>query len=439
MISPVRAVFDAEPPPRYPQVRNRTINLLFEEYGNRISLRAFGTAFPDDGGGGFQGWLTARPSEIRAAVQSLRDTWQHQVIERYEATPGLEYPYAQQWNLSGSTTHPTRWSDVGQRLAREGSNTFKMLFEIGDEGLREIGQQLGEALNRDAQIITIHSEHLHVPWSMLYTPQAGSPSLEAPDAQWVTSGFWGYSHWVEQCLGRANGHDSRIHPAEGRLRTGMNVDPRLDTEFARLPPYKNYPCVAPMIEFFQRHSDVEIRETRPKMAASLGPGCQTEQIMYFGCHMKVSGTTQDADSALTPAQLVLSDDDPIRTADVVVWLGGRKFKPGPIVFANACQGGQLATQFYGSIGATLLDSGINCLIGPQIDLPPVFALEYATRFFEAFFERGVRVGDVTRDLARHFADKCENPLGIAISLFRGIDTHIAPHESAPEPAWTTSR
>lgn len=438
MISPVRTLYDADPIPRYPQVRNRTINLLFDVHGDRISLRAFGSAFPDDGGGGFHGWLTYRTQEIRAAVHSLRETWQHQVIERYEATPGLEYPYAQQWDLTGSATHPSRWNDVGQRLAREGSNAYKLLFDIGDDGLQEIGQLLRDALSRDAQIITIHSEHLHVPWSMLYTPQADSPDLEVLDAQWVTSGFWGYSHWVEQCLGRSNGHDSRIHLTEGRLRTGMNVDPRLDTEFANKPPYKNYPCVAPMIEFFKRHSDVEIRETRPQMAASLRPGCQTEQIMYFGCHMKVSGTTRNADSALTPAQLVLSDDDPIRTADVQVWLEGRKLRPGPIVFANACQGGQLATQFYGSIGATLLQSGINCLIGPQVDLPPLFALEYATRFFEVFFERGVRVGDIVRDLARFFADKCENPLGIAISLYRGIDTHIAPQESAPESAWTTA-
>jgi hypothetical protein len=425
MIEPVRDIFDGEPIPQYPQARTRTIHLWFTVHGDdKVSLRAFGGAFPDDGGGGFQGRLQYPATEIRAAITSLRDTWQRQVIERREQSENLgrAFPYVDHWDLTGAT-HPTRWDDVCLRLAREGKTLYTLLFEAGDQGLREIGWRLSEALNDEEQIITIHSEDLHVPWSMLYTPQPGVPSLEAPDAKWVASGFWGYNHLVEQCLGRVYGHDSRIHLADGRLKTGMNVDPRLDTEF------QEHPCVEPMIEFFRGHTDVAVRQTRPQLAASLTPGCAIEQIVYFACHMKVSGTST---ASPTQAHLTLSDDDPIRTTDVQGWLANNEFRPGPIVFANGCQGGQLASQFYGSIGAALLHAGVNCLIGPQVDMPPLFAFQYAYRFFEQLFQRGVRVGDIIRDLARFFADDCENPLGIAISLYRGLDTHINPDESTPQ-------
>jgi len=72
---------------------------------------------------------------------------------------------------------------------------------------------------------------------------------------------------------------------------------------------------------------------------------------------------------------------------------------------------------------------VNCLIGPQVDVPPLFAYEYAHRFFKEFLQHGTRIGDIVRNLARDLADGCENPLGIAISLYRGLDTHLAPYDA----------
>jgi len=305
---------------------------------------------------------------------------------------------------------------------------YTLLFETGDEGLREIGRRLTEVLTSDEQIIVIHSEHLHAPWSMLYTPEPSATSLEAEGAPWTLAGFWGYRHLVEQCVDRARGHDSRIHLHGERLTTGMNVDPRLDEQFTE------HPCVAPMIKFFNDHTDVEVRETRPRLAGSFDNGCRIEQIVYFACHMQVSG------AGLSQAQLRLGDDQPVHTSDFVSWLANKHFSPGPIIFANGCQGGQLASQFYSSFGAVLLRAGVNCLIGPQVDLPPLFAYEYAHRFFEEFFQRGVRVGDIVRNLTRYLADTCENPLGLAISLYRGLDTHMAPHDiPTKDPMEATTR
>lgn len=421
MIIPLSDVFDASDQPRndYPQNRKKTVNLLFTLHGGKLDLRAWGDAFPDDGGGGLYGRLKYSASEIKAAISALREVWQVNVIEYFENHDDSllkEFPFADHWDLTESS-HPTRWNDVGRRLAREGRQLYSLLFEAGDDGLREIGRNLTQALTSEEQIVVVQSEDLHAPWSMLYTPQPSAPSLEAADASWTMAGFWGYSHLVEQCVDRVRGHDSRIHLRDERLTAGMNVDPRLDEQF------KEHPCVAPMIEFFREHTDVEIRRTRPQLASSFENGCRIEQIVYYACHMTVSG--RDG-TTVSQAQLRLGDDEPVRTSDYQAWLADKQFKPGPVVFANGCQGGQLASQFYSSFGAVLLRSGVNCLIGPQVDLPPLFAYEYAHRFFAEFL-RGTRVGDIIQNMTRVLADTCENPLGLVVSLYRGLDTHLSPH------------
>ena len=69
--------------------------------------------------------------------------------------------------------------------------------------------------------------------------------------------------------------------------------------------------------------------------------------------------------------------------------------------------------------------GASGVIGPQIDIPAVFAAEYAMRFFKGLL--GVDnggpepVGILMRRLAREFIDKHNNPLGLAYSLYRGMD------------------
>jgi hypothetical protein len=407
--------------PRYPQSRARSISLHFSQFGDMLQLTAYGPAFPNDGGGQLHGVLSRPASAIKGDIGALRNVWSQHVIKRCEGSEAKQpkrYPYAESWNLSTSPAYPDRWADVGRRLARAGHQLYTNLFENGDGGLQEIGRLLRSALAGGEQVIDVHSETLFAPWSMLYTPPRSDTNLEAADATWELDGFWGYRHHIEQCLKRARGFDSRIVSADGRLVTGMNIDRGLDDEFP------NQRCVQPMIEFFGSRTEVEIRETREALAASFGAAAP-EQISYYACHCTVSGS--DGASASQP-KLKLGDKEEILTADYEVWLLNRTLTPGPIVFVNGCQGGQLASQFFISFGEVLLRHGANCLIGPQVDVPPLFAGMYANRFFEEFLAGGVRIGDVVRDLARELADTCHNPLGLAISLYRGLDTHLAPQD-----------
>src|SRR5262249_27491704 len=100
----------------------------------------------------------------------------------------------------------------------------------------------------------------------------------------------------------------------------------------------------------------------------------------------------------------------------------------PLVFINACQGGQMTTLFYKTIAAEFLKQNATAVIGGQIDMPAVFAAEYARRLFTKFLDgssgRRIRLGPLMRELAQEFVNDHNNPLGLIYSLYRGVDCFV---------------
>lgn len=344
--------------------------------------------------------------DLKGSIDRLRNTWRDRVVRH--RGPGNSYPYAHQLDQSKD---PGRWDSLGRELARAGRQLFTLLFESGDSGLQLVGQLLADALLSDEQIIRVHSDDLFVPWPMLYTPADPDVNLYAADAPWSLDGFWGYRHLVEHTISEMPRFDARIRPDGERLITGMMLDPRLDAK------YHTQPCVKPLKDFFQDRTTVILRESRAILAEHLMGRKVADQISYFCCHAAFESIEQ--------AQLALGDGIEIVTDDFREWLTNRTLSSSPVVFVNSCEGGKLASLFYTSFGMVLLKAGANCLLGPQIQVPPLFAREYALEFFRRFL-RGDRIGDVVHEIAREWMDTLKNPLGLVVSLYRGLDTHIDP-------------
>jgi hypothetical protein len=393
--------------------RNRTIYLRFLRRGSGYLVQAWGVAFPEDGGGGYQGQVQISGSTVQAGVDDLRAAWQHYLIDCVE--PGVRptrRPFVDDWDLSAS--HDQRWvKEAGVALARAGHTLFSLLFCRGDSGLEEIKSHLLRALREGEQVITVESDDLFVPWGMLYIPLAECENVWNEDYQWVPEGFWGYRHLLEHNFSRMSGFDSRIVLQDPKVAVGLNVDRRVDHAY---PPT---PYVTPMIEFFSAQTIATVRTRKAELAAALQDSKLTDQIVYFGCHGKV-GTTADR------TYLILGDDERIYSTEIMAWLSQTSLPTRPVVFVGACQGGQLASAFYPAFGHHLLHGGARCLIGPQIDLPRAFAREYAIRLFSAFLIPHTKLGDIVHDLARTFLDEHRNPLGLIFSLYRGIDVHLSP-------------
>jgi hypothetical protein len=169
------------------------------------------------------------------------------------------------------------------------------------------------------------------------------------------------------------------------------------------------------------------RQWRQELESALRSESFSDRILYFFCHGLGGGTPDDP--TLGDARIALTDGEPIRTVDVENWLDGRSLPSRPFVFINACQGGQPKTIFYETLALLLLKRKALGLIGAQIDLPVLFAEEYARRFFQAFLDPpdsgALPIGPLMRDLTRQFIDAHRNPLGLVYSLYHGLDCYVA--------------
>ena len=379
------------------------------------------------GGGEPEGELKIDRFSLHEAIVEVQHAWQDHVILRLEAQPTGEQlsPFTSKWDLSADTHAENRLREVVRPLAEAGYKLFQLLFFVGDERLRKIGKELKNILHDSGQVISIQSNSVFAPWWMLYTPPPGHENFDTnEDIPVPWEGFWGYSHLVEHNFKYSLGWTPCIAVDDAGVTVGVNVDRNLDEEFPETP------CIAPVISMFQSTAAATIvRETKRRLAQDIKSPDYGDHIMYFGCHgIGVSSAVEP-----TQAHVQLTDREAIRNTDFMAWLSQTPLRTTPIVFINACQGGQMSSLFYTAFGNELISRGANCLIGPQIDIPPVFAVEYAKAFFTELslpqvMDPGtyglIRAGDVFRRMANTGVTQRKNPLGLAMSLYRGIDSHF---------------
>ncbi len=115
----------------------------------------------------------------------------------------------------------------------------------------------------------------------------------------------------------------------------------------------------------------------------------------------------------------------------------RRFGDGspfqPFVVLNACHagvpagGGDLAF-----LGRELIHAGARGVLGPQIEMPQVFAAEYALEFVTRYLHGAETAGAIAHAVARRFADELCNPLGLAYALHHGMETRL--ERAAGDPA-----
>lgn len=376
--------------------------------------------------GSFSGTSTRPADEIFSRCDDCRRAWVEAIIERKESTIDPEtqkdkfaHPFQDVWNHA---SRPELLAAAAPALALAGDMLFNAIFESGgDEDLKEIGKKLRVYLSTQSCNVAITSSDVFVPWSMLYTHPVPGERLSADGTNWRKEGFWGYQHLVHQTTAKVVATATgRLDPSAAPGLLSVNFDDRLASN--------------PKLTFIDGHirsmselvAEPRIRRTKKaELAADFTSNRQSlERILYFYCHGL--GTGSDAEKPIDP-RLILTDGD-IKATDFEYWSDGDKPLPtSPLIFINACQGGQMQTLFYKSFAVTLLGQGAAGLIGAQIDVPAVFAAEYGERVFGAFFKKGkepVLMGPLLKKVNRAMWDDHNNPLGLVYSLYRGVNCFI---------------
>jgi hypothetical protein len=410
-------VFSAEPPPGEPtgdpDRLGRSGHIVFEYHDGRdpyYEVRAHGPIFPasSDGGRTYIGRVYRDEAWMLGMIHDCLMEWDNYVAQYYDDRPRGAPPF---------TPDASHIATAGPPLAQAGDRLFSAVFLQGDDGLSEIGQLLAGAMETPGQVITFYSDQLFVPWWIIYTRGIAGDIHDDP-AGWSPRGFWGYSHLIEhEFIRNTMCPDHRIVLKDTPLQVSLNLDLGLDGQ-------NNAPVTAPVREFFTKRRKTcapVVRSKSDELGAAMASLEFRDQIVYFCCHC---GAQQSPYGGPFRAVLRLTDDKHITPAHLCGWLRDRHLLSNPFVFINACGGGLLSTHFYCSFGSELIRKAANCIVGPGIRIPAVFAGAYAVELLTRFLEPHRHLGPVMRDVTRHLMDSYHTPLGLIYGIYRGLDTRI---------------
>ncbi len=407
----------------------RTLHLLIKPNGKTFRLE-IQTDDPDLialFGDNLEHELPLTEAELLGAVQSCRRTWNERLVQLID---GAICPFQAAWDLKD---HPHLAKAVMPELARAGGKLFLALFFPRDPGdrerhqeLRKIGLALRAAMASQTRWVRVSADSFYVPWGLIYSEPLG---IDGSD--WKPEGFWGYQHLIENAPMKKGGLKNELKaPDGGTLVVALQIDEWIDQQFP-------VPCIKPVEDVFKKYPPgrlTTVRRTRRlEVAKALHDGPLDEHVLFFCCHGIVDGVS--AEIRNNEAYLILSDRSPdtrvdrITPADIQQWIDARSFYEDgrcPLVFLNACGSGQLNSIFYPSFGESFLRLGACSVIGAQVELPAIFAGEFARRFFERFLQGGLgnQVGKILYELRREFWDRHRNPLGLIYSLYRGADVFL---------------
>ena len=366
-------------------------------------------------------------------VQDCRARWEEALasVETTVSGPDGEHhrrPYEKVWE---SPVNGSEFTSVIGLLALAGSDLFDAVFDSAPgTALDGVADLLKAAVRSGEQIVTICAPNFHLPWRMLYTHPVENEKLAADGGNARPEGFWGYRHVIEHFTKHTAEGDflDNVSAVDGKLGFAAALYSNLDAEL-------DVKCIARHHEFVARHT-ADLNYVEWTEADKVKNGLKLDpfpyRVIYFLCHAEVAG---DAGKPSLAVPHLRFPDGSIRTTDLT-YVGKGINRAKPIVFLNACRAAQLGT-FLGhdfSMAAEFIGKGALCLIGPEIEMPAVFAGEFGSRFFEHLFERrepAPRTGLVLRSLTQKMW-AVRNPLGLAFGLYAGADCHVRWHEVSPQ-------
>lgn len=252
---------------------------------------------------------------------------------------------------------------------------------------------------------------------MLYVHPTGE--LAPNGSNWQKEGFWAYKHIVEHNTKRMTVAKAIVSPdsainasfcANESIAADLEHSAKDHIESLLDPPLKlkmNW-TKAELAGSFQLHSNL----------------AHLDQLLYFCCYGYGGDTENGGPPA--PAKMLLSDGQAITSNDFAYWQDTKPFENNPLVLINTCQGGQVGSLFYRDFVRELLARKAGAIIGPQIDLPLVFASEFTRELFTQLLDknRSEKLGQLLQQLTRHFLDECCNPLAMTYGLYHGADLRV---------------
>jgi hypothetical protein len=346
--------------------------------------------------------------QLSAAVIACQAAWWNCVIEHH--SPFQRYPFHRK--AENPVSEKEYRDQLLPKLAEAGEELFVQVFRPARPDLKDtraVGKTLSGLLAQPDLRIRVRSRRFIVPWNFMYPGDIGNPSPE---------GFWGCRHLIEHDVDASSPSNAPFAPS---LRIAAHFDLNLDTN----PRFAELRCLQ---GFRDMLADYGIKPTERNTRADFSKAlrkCADEHIFYFCCHAR-SG--EHAALGLHGPELFLTDPNepklPITPNNVHTWLSNCEDLLGrPLVFINACEAVKSGSIYFEGFAEKFLDHFACAVVGPELEIPVIFAREFAQHFFSDFFRGGTEnsVGSILLRRRREYLTKFQNPLGLAYSLYRGGD------------------
>ncbi|MEU5398660.1 CHAT domain-containing protein [Streptomyces sp. NPDC005963] len=383
---------------------------------DRLQLRMYGPAVPVIGTE-HRVVVHRRPGEIRGVASRLRHLWKRELIDLQPldargrpARSRAVLPYATQLDLTGEPEHEL--SGVLTELADQGAHLlFRLLLASDGRGdVERFRTVLLSVLAGPPLRIRVDSD-LFLPWGMLALPARGMGG-GGPSA--LFSRFLGHRHQIEQAGGHYIAAPDGLRPPPRIPVVSLNHDTTID------PAGRTR--AADVAAALAKNTAFTERTTRRELLRALEDGTLNEQLMYFWCH----GSFRSDEGQTSCLVVRLTDGGEIDAYTVAARpaAGDEPEAFTPLVLLNACYAGLSGGADLAYLGRALIERGARGVIGPQIEMPQVFAAEYALAFVTRYLEGDRTAGAIAHELARHFADEYRNPLGFAYGLHGGMDERL---------------
>ncbi|MER5351654.1 CHAT domain-containing protein [Kitasatospora sp. NPDC002551] len=343
-------------------------------------------------------------AELLRRAGRLRGIWRDRLVGYAQVDEhGLPvgYPFAQAANLAAT---PGLAENRMGELVEEGRFVLQKLLAGPGRDLGGFREFLLGALTEEGPLRISFDSELHLPWPLLAVDSGAAQPWED---------FLGHRHQVEQ-TGDAYPRVQAPYPVRDRPVTSLNTDATLES-VGRAPEVR---------KLLEERTQLTVRTESERFLEALSRAVLDEDLMYFWCH----GQFVENGTAYAQLAVRLSDGRDI-DADLV-----RRYREPhqdapealfqPFVLLNACHTGQSAAAELEHLGRALVELGATGVLGPQIEIPQVFAAEYAFAFLDLYLTGELTAGEIARGLARHFADVYRNPLALTYSLHCGIDSML---------------
>ncbi|MFJ8714677.1 CHAT domain-containing protein [Streptomyces violaceus] len=397
---------------------------------DRLRARLYGPAVPSLHGTEHRVDLAVHPAEVRSAAARLCRMWKEVLVDHRPMTadgrPAAGEPETPYASLVDLRSRPVdELAALLEELALVGSELlYGTLLGGTDPRTARFRSYLTEALAEGEGLRVRFDSDLHLPWPMVCLAAEDLPPGPEPPAEALPAlfrRFLGHRHQIEQ-TGGAYPWLAGLRDAPEVPAVSLNHDTRVDRA--------GRTRAADVAALLAKGTRFVERSTWQELVSALARSDLCEQLMYFWCHGRFT-----ADGAQPPS-LVLSLTDHKSIDAHTIRERRRRFGVDhpfqPFVVLNACYAGLPE----GSADAKFLsrafvDAGARGVLGPQIEIPQVFAAEYALEFLTRYLDGTQTAGSIALAVARHFADELHNPLGLAYALHHGMDTRLG-RAAAPD-------